>query len=344
MNELFSTLGAAKARHSIFWQDEKSGLRAVLVIDDVTLGPAAGGIRTQPYPSVHDAVLDAAKLAQNMTLKCALAGLDAGGAKVVVLDHPELDREIAFLRLGERIEELGGLFRTGPDLGTRAQDLEITAQATRYVNRDEGFPEAVARGLVACLRACASVRGADGLAGLKIAIQGCGSIGAASARALSQLGAELVLADVNDARARTLADELGAEVCDAENVLLADVDIVAPCAVGGVLTRPKAEGLRAWALCGAANNILAERSVADVLFQRNILHVPDAIASAGAVVEGIGRTVMALDDRTHLIDGLGKTAFEVLHSALEDRRTPLSVAEDRARARIERVRAARKTQ
>ena len=117
MNELFSTLGAAKARHSIFWQDEKSGLRAVLVIDDVTLGPAAGGIRTQPYPSVHDAVLDAAKLAQNMTLKCALAGLDAGGAKVVVLDHPELDREIAFLRLGERIEELGGPFSNRPGFG-----------------------------------------------------------------------------------------------------------------------------------------------------------------------------------------------------------------------------------
>lgn len=341
MNELFSTLGEADARHTIFWQDAESGLRAVLVIDDVTLGPAAGGIRTQPYPSVHDAVFDAAKLAQNMTLKCALAGLDAGGGKVVVLDHPALDRVSAFRRLGERIEDLGGLFRTGPDLGTRAQDLAITGEATRYVNLDEGFPEAVARGLVSCVQACASMHGAESLGNLRIAIQGCGSIGAASARALAKLGAVLVLADVEATRAETLAEELNAEVFDAEDVLLADVDIVAPCAVGGVLTRPRAEELRAWAVCGAANNILAERSVAEVLWRRNILHVPDAIASAGAVVEGIGRTVMELVDRTPLIDALGKTAFEVLQTAQDEKRTPLAVAEEKARARIAKARAER---
>ena len=341
MNEFFANLSAAHARHSVFWQDEASGLRAVLVIDDVTLGPAAGGIRTQPYPSLQDAILDAAELAQNMTRKCALAGLDAGGAKVVVLDHPGLNRKEAFLRLGERIEDLGGLFHTGPDLGTGAQDLDTMARATRYVNRDAGLPEAVARGLVGCLRACAAARGADGLTGLKIAIQGCGSIGAAAASALSELGAKLVLADVQSGRANALAEELGAQVCEAEKILHADVDIVAPCAVGGVLTRTRAEGMRAWALCGAANNILAEPAVPEMLMQRNILHVPDAIASAGAVVEGIGRTVMALDDRTHLLDGLGNTAYEVLMQARDENRTPLAVAEDRARERLRRARAAR---
>jgi leucine dehydrogenase len=334
VNELFSTLAEADARHVVLWSDASSGLRAILVIDDVTLGPAAGGIRTQPYPSVRDAMLDAAHLAQNMTLKCALAGLDVGGGKVVVLDHANMDRERAFYVLGQRIEELGGVFRTGPDLGTTTADLTHVARGTQFVNHDEIFPQSVAQGLLRCLEACATYHGAKGLEGLRIAIQGCGSIGAAVARTLTRAGAKLVLADVNVDRAERLAHDVGGRVCEADEVLGADVDIVAPCAVGGVLTVPRAEALRAWAVCGAANNILAEPAVATILHRRKILHVPDAIASAGAVVDGIGRTVMRLPDRTHLIDGLGRTALEVLQEAERQDRTSLEIAEERAHARI----------
>lgn len=341
VNELFTMLAEAGARHCVLWADQESGLKAVLVMDDVTLGPAVGGVRTQPYPSVRDAILDATQLAQNMTLKCALAGLDAGGGKVVVIDHAGLRREQAFERLGERIEELGGVFHTGPDLGTTSADLAAIARRTRYVDEGDELSEAVARGLLRCLEACATFHGEGGLEGLSIAIQGCGAIGAASARTLAKAGARLVVADVNEDRARKVAAEVGAEICDADELLVADVDIVAPCAVGGVLTVPKAEELKAWAVCGAANNILAERGVADILKRRSIAHVPDAIASAGAVVQGIGKTVMGLADRTPLIDALGKTALEVLEEAKRQDKTPLEVAEARASARIAEARARR---
>jgi leucine dehydrogenase len=340
VEDLFEMVHEAGARHTVLWSEQSSGLRAVLVFDDLTLGPAAGGVRTQPYPSVRDAIADAAQLARNMTLKCALAGLDAGGAKVVVLEHPSLKREQAFEQLGRRVEELGGVFYTGPDLGTTGTDLAAMARWSQYVHTEEKvFADAVARGLLRCIEACAAQKGLPGVAGLKVAVQGCGSIGRAAARALKAVGIKLVLADVQEERARALADEVGAAVCDAEEVLTADVDLVAPCAVGGVLTMPKAQALRAWAVCGAANNVLAEPRVDEVLMERGILHVPDTIASAGAVIDGIGRSVMGLADRKPLIDRLGQTAREILEDSQRTGLTPTAVAEERARARIEKVKA-----
>src|SRR5262245_21890897 len=115
-------------------RDVRAGLEAVIVIDDTTLGPAAGGVRTRAYPSAIDAARDAARLAHAMTIKCALAGLDAGGGKAVVVDHAGLDRPRAFRALGEAVEALGGAFRTAGDLGTHAADLAAMAETTRYVH------------------------------------------------------------------------------------------------------------------------------------------------------------------------------------------------------------------
>jgi leucine dehydrogenase len=338
MDDLFSALDEAGARTAVFWSDVKSGLRAVVVIDDVTLGPAAGGVRTQPYPSVRDAIEDATKLARAMTLKCSLGGLDAGGGKIVVIDHPYLDRRAAFEELGRRLNDLGGLFNTGSDLGTSRADLDAMAQHTGYVHTKTGrFANAVARGLVRCVEACAAEKGRD-VSGLKVAIQGCGAIGAAAARALKGAGCELVLSDVREARAQELADEVGAERCDPADVLSLDVDIVSPNAVGGVMTAHRAEQVKAWAVCGAANNVLSDPSVDEIFMRRGILFVPDVIASGGAVIDGIGESVMGLDDRTKLIDALGETAREVLFQSRQSGRTPTVIAEERARARIDEVR------
>ena len=159
-------LDAAGTARCLLWRDPPSGLTAVLVIDDLTLGPGAGGVRTRAYPGLAAAVAEASALARAMTRKCALAGLAAGGAKAVVLDHPGLDRPAAFRALGRLVAELGGLFRTAGDLGTTAADLAAMAETCPYVHPEEGgLTEAVARGLVGCARACARARGRD-LAGL----------------------------------------------------------------------------------------------------------------------------------------------------------------------------------
>jgi leucine dehydrogenase len=331
------------------------------VLDDLTLGPGVGGIRTHPYGSLREGVVAAARLARAMTVKSALAGLDAGGAKAVVLDHAGLDRERAFEVLGERIEELAGLFRTAGDLGTTASDLAAVARTTRYVHTEtETLSEAVAHGLVRCMEACVRAREAapiveaapvvgagDGaqvpgshegrpptLAGLRVAVEGCGVIGAAVAEELARAGATVLVADLDEGRARSVARDSGATVVPPAALWEAEVDIVAPCAMGGTVTERRASEVRAWAVCGAANNQLASEAVAEVLRGRDVLFVPDVIASAGAVIEGIGRTVMKLDDRTGLIDRLGETAFVVLSRAMAEHRSATGVAYELAEQRL----------
>jgi leucine dehydrogenase len=316
------------------FRDDPSGLDAILVIDDDTLGPAAGGVRTRAYPSEAAARAEVAGLARAMTIKCALAGLDAGGGKCVVIDRPGLDRPRAFAALGAQIDALDGAFRTAGDLGTTAADLAAMASTCRWVHTDEvNLAGAVARGLLRCVEACAAVRGVP-LAGLTVAIQGCGAIGAAAARALAGAGLRLTVADVDDARARALAAELGAAVLSPSEILAAPVDVVSPCAIGGVIDAEVAGRLVAWAVCGAANNVMASIEAEERLAARGVLVVPDVVASAGAVIDGIGASVMGLADRTPLIDRLGETARRILDEARATGARPGAIAERLARQRI----------
>jgi len=314
--------------------DNAAGLRGFIVIDDSTLGPAAGGTRTRRYESAVDALADAKQLARAMTLKCAIAGLSVGGGKAVVIDDGSLDRGAVFAALGTIVEQLGGQFYTAGDLGTTAEDLAVMASRSQYVRTDESaLAAAVARGHLRCVQACAAARGRQ-VAGLRIAVQGCGAIGAAVARALAGAGAQLVLADADGVRAAVLANELDADTTGPDAILTAAVDLVAPCAIGRVMTVDIAHALQAWALCGAANNILASPEVDRVLAARSILHVPDIVASAGGVIEGAGERIMKLADRTPLIDALGTTAREILAEAARTGHTPTEIAEALALARI----------
>jgi leucine dehydrogenase len=319
-----------------------SGLHAFLVLDDTTLGPAAGGIRTRAYPSPADARADAMKLARAMTLKCALAGLAAGGGKCVVIDHPQLDRAGAFAALGDRIEALAGRFRTAGDLGTTGTDLHVLGAHTRYVHEDMGpLAAAVGRGLRRCVEAAAAHAGWRGVRGRTAIVQGAGAIGAAAARELVAAGMDVRVSDLDAGRAAALAAAIGAATVPAFDALETAADLLAPCAVGGVITAEVAQRLPVRALVGAANNLLASPHAAQVLLTRGIVHVPDVVASGGAVVDGIGRTVMGLADRTPLIDALGDTAREVLGEAARTGRTAESVAVDLALARIAAARAPR---
>ncbi|MGE0785196.1 MAG: Glu/Leu/Phe/Val dehydrogenase dimerization domain-containing protein [Sandaracinaceae bacterium] len=315
------------------------GLLAFMVIDSTALGPAAGGVRTHAYAEEDDALVDAARLARAMTYKCALAGLDAGGGKIVVVDRPGLAREAAFEELGRHVDAVRGDFRTAGDLGTTGEDLAAMARMTRYVHTDTTrLAGGVARGVVRCAEACADAKGRPGISGLRAAVQGCGDIGSAVARALREAGAEVRVADLDAARAAALAEELGATVTSPSAVLFEDVDLLAPCAVGDVITADNVSQLRAWAVCGGANHICVDRRAHEELHRRGVLFVPDAISSAGAVIEGIGRTVMGLDDPTSLIDALRDTAHAVLTDAIRDGRPPLDHALRRAELRLARAR------
>ena len=186
-----------------------------------------------------------------------------------------------------------------------------------------------------CIRACARVRLPKNPMGLTVAIQGCGTIGAALARRLADAGATLMIADIDEDLVQQVAAETGARVVAPELILSSEADILAPCALGGVINEETAGQIKARAICGGANNIISSPEVARGLHARGVLVVPDVLSSGGAVIDGIGATVMGLKDRSSLIDGLGETAFEVLERSLQQEATPLEVAEKIARERIE---------
>jgi len=314
LDALFDAL--ADTPRTLLFHDPPSGLRAVLCVDDLRLGPAAGGIRTRRYPSVAEALADARRLSRAMSHKCALAGLRAGGAKTVVLDHDALDRPRAFAALGARIEELAGLYHCAGDLGTTDADLDAVASRTRFVHRGDGLADAVARGMVACVRACAERRSRP-LGSLRIAVQGCGAIGSAVARRFRELGAEVVVADLDAGRAERLVVTTGASIVAPADILSAEVDVLAPCATGGVVDAKVAEGMSAWVLAPGANNALADPEVAGILHERGVLHVPDVVASAGAVIAGLALMLMNTDpDR--LIAALATTTADLLERSMRE--------------------------
>jgi len=323
-------------------ENTPSGLLAFVVIDDTTLGPAAGGIRTRPYADEDEALADVSALARAMTYKCALAGLPAGGGKGVVMLRNDLDRERAFERLGDFIESLGGEFLTAGDLGTTPADLAALARRTTHVETDEsGLSEAVGRGCVRAMRACVVADGgalADGLNGKRVAVQGCGTVGAAVARAATRDGARVTVADLDAAAAEALAAQIGADVVSPEVILEQQADILAPCAVGGVITGATAARLRCGAVCGAANNILASPDVEDILRDRGISWVPDVLSSAGAVILGVGRRIVGLRDCRDLIDRVFDTTLGVISIARVEARRAGEVARTLAE---EHIRAAR---
>lgn len=307
----------------------RAGLRAFLVLDDTSLGPAVGGTRTWHYPSEKHALLDAIRLARAMTLKCSLAGLDAGGGKLVVMDNPGLDRELAFTLLGQELASLP--FHTAGDMGTLRTDLQQMASAGATVQLDdEVLSLATAQGVMACARACAERLGRE-LGQLHVAVQGTGSIGAAVARSFSAAGCRVTVADTDPHRARRVADEFGGELVPAHELFTVPCDLVAPCADGGAITAKAAADLRAKAICGAANNELASDGAAEVLARRGVLHVPSLISSAGAVIRGVSG-----DDA--LIWALGETAGGVLDEASDTGRPASEIAEERAWERIELTR------
>lgn len=331
MADLFDWLDRAQARRVLLWREPTSGLRAICALDDLGEGMVAGGIRTRRYPLAREAVADACALARAMSVKCALAGLPTGGCKIVVLDHDGMDRPAAFEALGRHLAELGELVRTGGDFGTTDDDLRRVARNYRHVHLGEtGLADSVARGVRRCIEACAEQREAS-VASLRVAVQGCGKVGAAVARSLAAAGASLILSDTEPSLVAALGAELGAEIARPEAILSSEADILSPNAVGGIITPEAVSRLRVWAIVGAANNILSEPAVAESLQARGILFMPDVIASAGGVADGIGATVMGLADRGTLIDGIGSTARQVLQLAKASGQTPVEVAHRLAR-------------
>lgn len=318
--------------------DPASGLQAVLAIHDTRMGPAFGGIRRRAYGSLEEATRDVLLLASAMTWKCAMAGLPAGGGKLVLVDHGGLDRTAAYRRIGDFVEALGGRFSTGPDVGTTDADLRMVRSRTRHcADPDAGGPgdlgRATALGVFHALRATARRTGIE-LDRATVLVQGLGTVGAPLARMCRDAGARLLLADVDAARACALAAQLEGLVVDPHHVLATPCDVFAPCALGGVIDATVAGSLPARAVCGAANNLLASAQAGRILHERGIPVAPDFVANAGALVAGCLHQLHGTrvgDDR---IVAIGATVEAVLEESARTGTPPGEVALAWARSRV----------
>jgi len=338
---LFERSGAGADYERLVVCQADGGLRAIVAIHSTRLGPAFGGIRRRAYADESAALREVLGLAQSMTYKCALAGLGAGGAKTVILDHDGLEPQAAYRALGLRVEHLGGAYVCGPDIGTGEEELDWVRSGTRHVNpKGNDAGASTAAGVLAGLRGVlrALYRETD-LGRHHYFVQGLGSVGLALATTLRGAGARVSGADVR-AEATRAAAAVGVDVVPAEAALDTPCDVFMPCALGHVIDRDVAARLPCSAVCGSANEQLADEDAAAVLHARRIAVAPDIVVSAGAVIEGVLTIAEGTDESVRdrvagTIAAIEETTVAVLDEARRSGRPPSAVAIERARRIVE---------
>jgi glutamate dehydrogenase/leucine dehydrogenase len=328
-----------------FVHDPGTGLRAIVAIHDTSLGPAFGGTRFHPYASEEAALTDVLRLSRGMTYKTAVAGLPCGGAKAVIIGDPLTARSEPLLEaFGRFVESLGGRYVTAGDVGTGAADLDVIGRVTSHVTGRTtaagGYGDSgpmTALGTFHALRAGAAARwGTADLGGRTVGVEGLGKVGYHLAALLLEAGATVVGADVSAAARDRVRTDLPA-VRLTDRVVDAPVDVYAPCALGASLSAESVPTLRAEVVCGAANNQLATPDADRLLADRDILWVPDFVASAGGVTTGYHEyRRIPLEEVPARLENIFTTTTEVLTRARERGTTPgvaaESVAHDRIRA------------
>lgn len=328
---------AAEHELVLMGEDERAGYRALIAIHSSRLGPAVGGTRLWRYASPDAALTDALRLARGMSYKNAVARLPMGGGKsVIIADGPVASRERLFAAHGRFVETLGGRYITAEDVGTSYRDMAIVKRETRHVAGLRDPSPVTARGVFRALLAAARHRwGSEDLTGRTIALQGCGNVGSALARALAGAGARLVVSDVAAERARRCADETGATLLDPDGIYDVASDVFAPCALGGILNERTIPRLRCEIVAGAANNQLAGTADAERLAARRILYVPDYVANAGGVIDGARDICGWPDARVRAaVEAIYDTTRDILERAAAEAVTPAAAADRLAEAAL----------
>jgi leucine dehydrogenase len=292
--DIFERLAEHDHEQVVFCYEPSAGYRGIIAIHNTTLGPALGGTRFWNYRSDEEALIDVLRLARGMTYKAAVAGLNLGGGKAVIIGDPKTSRrEMIFRAHGRFVESLGGRYFTAEDVGTSVEDMDYVMMETEYVTGvagGSGDPSPVtAYGTYRGIKACAHEKyGSDDLAGMTVAVQGTGHVGYYLCKFLSQEGARLVVTDIDAERTRRVVDEFGATVVDADEIYSVDAQVFAPCALGAIVNDDTIPQFRFEIIAGAANNQLAQERHGDLLHKRGILYAPDYVINAGGLINVYG--------------------------------------------------------
>lgn len=327
----------------VFVADQATNLRAIIAIHSSALGPALGGCRFFRYSTASDAETDVLRLSRGMTMKAAVAGVPFGGGKMVVLaPSGKFDRQALFRAVGRAIDELGGRYITGEDVGTGPADMAMMREETKHVLGapaelgGSGDPSpSTALGCFEGIRAALRHKlGASDPAGVRVAVQGLGNVGWRLSELLHDAGARLVVADVVAGRLKAAVRQFGAQIAEVGSVHSSDVDVFAPCALGAGLNRNTIPEIKARIVAGAANNQLAaEREDSLRLQERNILYAPDYVINAGGMIQ-LAVEHASSGDVERRVREIGKTLGQIFDTAKRQGITTSEAAERIAHDRI----------
>ena len=342
--KLFDTIAGMGHEQLVVCQDSASGYRGIIAIHSTVLGPALGGTRFWTYASDEDAIVDALRLARGMTYKNAVAGLNLGGGKSVIIgDNKTTNRELLFRAHGRFVESLGGRYITAEDVGTSTADMDFVHMETDYVSGlagRSGDPSPVtAHGVFRAIQASAKERwGTDDVSSRTISIMGCGHVGYYLAKELHEAGAKLIVTDIDAERVKRAASEFRARAVTPDEIYGVEADIFAPCALGAIINDVTIPQLKVAVVAGAANNQLLEERHGDELERRGVLYAPDYVANAGGVINVYSELAGWTSARSfRKADEIYDTVLRVFAIA-KDEKIPTYLAADRlAEQRIRAV-------
>ena len=290
---IFETIDTTGHEQVVFCHNKDAGLKAIIAIHNTVLGPALGGLRMWPYKSEAEALNDVLRLSRGMTYKNAVAGLNIGGGKAVIIGDPAKDKSEALFRaFGQFVESLGGRYITAEDVGIDVNDMEYVYRETEYVtgvhqvHGGSGDPSPfTAYGTLQGLMATLNRKfGNEEVGHYSYAVQGLGHVGMEFVKLLRERGAKIFVTDINKTLIDRAVDEYGAEAVAPEEIYDVPCDVYSPCALGGTVNEQTLPRLKAKVICGAANNQLANNEIGDEIERRGILYAPDYAVNAGGVM------------------------------------------------------------
>ena len=292
MVDLFKDLESYGHEQVVFFQDKSSGLRAIVGIHSTALGPALGGCRMWNYKDESEAFRDVLRLSRGMSYKAAIAGLNLGGGKAVILGDSHTQKTDALLKaFGKYVEALGGRYITAEDVGMKVKDIDLIRTQTRFAvggsnEGGSGDPSGMtALGTFQGMKAAIKAAGlGEDLSGMTVAVQGVGNVGHHLCSYLSAAGAKLIVTDIYSESVERVKEEFGAVAVAPEEIYGVDCDVFAPCALGAILNHKTIPNLKCKVVAGAANNQLETENDGFALMKRGITYAPDYAINGGGLI------------------------------------------------------------
>jgi leucine dehydrogenase len=342
--ELFSRIGEYEHEQVVFCYEPSCGYKGIIAIHNTTLGPALGGTRFWNYNNDEEAFVDALRLSRGMTYKAAVAGLNLGGGKSVIVGDPKTTRrEEIFRAHGRFVESLKGRYITAEDVGTSVGDMDYVHMETEHVTGrgdTSGDPSPVtAYGVYRGIKSSALEKlGSDDLRGRRVTVQGVGHVGYYLCQYLAGEGAELIVTDIDQDRVNRVVQEFGAQAVAPDAIYDVEADVYAPSALGATVNDRTIDRLQVQVVAGAANNVLAEERHGDMLHERGILYAPDYVINAGGLINVYGELQGWTPERSMRKAGEIYGTLLDIYELAKERGIPTYQAADRlAERRIESI-------